>query len=173
MTKKQATILFTKYTPMLHKLSHHCATRCGRPEEEVFGQACYLFMQATRTFDSSRNASFGTHLFTCVGRSLQDWARKYDLPQDPNELPDKADESVADPRKAMIVKEWLENLSQECREVAMIILNGPAEVLDLSASNSARVVRGALWSFLRRKKKWSRPLIWRTFREMKKEVATL
>jgi len=170
-SKKFNTALFEKYSPMLHKLSHQCASRCGRPEEDAFGEASELFMLAVCEYDEERGAAFGTYLYSVAKNGLGDWGKKNDLPPDPELLPEPI-AAMPDPCKVLMVKEWLMNLSDECKEVASIILNGPAEVLDLTTMNTTKAVRGALYKHLR-DIGWSWPKIWSTFQEMKKEVATL
>ena len=176
MTKQQTNELFTKYEKMLHDLSHKCATRCGRPEDEVFGQASFLFMKAVgesnKGPDLGPDASFSSFLWTCVHNGLLDWAKKNDLPPDPDLIPERVD-TTPRPDKAMMVKEWLEGLSEECKEVAAIILNGPGEVLDLSTTPTAKEIKGALRRYLREEKRWSWPRIWETFTTLKKEIAAL
>ena len=56
----------------------------------------------------------------------------------------------------------------------MIILNGPAEVLDLgSGVITPKRVKGALRRYLRNEKGWSWPKIWDTFTALKAEVKLL
>ena len=172
MTHKQINKQFEQYTPLLHKLSHQSASRCGRPEEDVFQQACYLFMQAAGSFDPKQGVKFGTYLYPCIRNGLIEWGRKNDLPRDPEMIPDQIT-GTPSPDKAVMMKEWLEGLSEECHEVAMIILNGPAEVLDLTAGMTPKAIRGALRRYLRNEKNWSWPKIWGAIRTMKSEVASL
>jgi len=172
MTRKQINAQFEQYTPLLHKLSHRYANRCGRPEKDVFQQACYLFMQATESFDPERGAKFGTYLYPCVQHGLIDWSKENALPLDPETIPDQMAEAPS-PDKALMVKEWIEGLSDECREVAMIILNGPAEVLDIPLTAGKKIIMGALRRHLRETKAWSWPHIWNVLRETKRSVATL
>ncbi len=172
MTKQETTKLFEQHDLLLRKLSHQCASRCGRPENEVYGQACYLFMQATESFEPERGKKFTNYLHSIVHNRLIEWAMKYDLPPDPETTPEPITH-IPDPRKALIVKEWIAGLSEECREVAMIILSGPAEVLDLGAGRIVpKAVRGALRHHLRAKG-WSWPQIWGTFTALKEEVKLL
>jgi len=77
------------------------------------------------------------------------------------------------PAETIMFKEWLAGLSNECREVAMIILNGPAEVLDIPLTAGKKIVMGALRRHLRETKSWSWPHIWNVLRETKQSVAAL
>ena len=172
MTKTEIERAYNQYQPLLHKLSHQCAGRCGRPEDEVYGQACYLFMQATESFDPAQGKQFRPYLQSMVHNRLIEWAMKYDLPPDPETSPELTTD-IPDPRKTLMVKEWLAGLSEECREVAMIILNGPAEVLELGTGMIVpKAVRGALRHHLRARG-WSWPKIWGTFAALKAEVKLL
>ena len=169
MTKRQIESEFVKWTPLLHKLSHQCASRCSRPEEDVFGQACYLFMQATVTFDSNRGA-FGTYLYRIVHNGLQDWGKRNDLPPNPEFLPEQT--TALTPDRQLMLQDWLANLSEECREVATIILNGPAEVLEIGTGGCKKITAGMIKSFLR-SKGWTYPRIWTTMSDLKKAVASI
>jgi hypothetical protein len=173
MTKQETTTLFEKHDLLLHKLSHQCASRCGRPEDEVYGQACYLFMHSLETYPVDKPHYKLAQWIACVVRNgLIDWAHKYDLPPDPETLPELTTD-IPDPSKALMVKEWLAGLSGECREVAMIILDGPAEVLGLGTGMIVpKAVRGALRHYLR-SRGWSWPRIWSTFTALKAEVKLL
>ena len=170
MTRKQINDQFEQYTPLLHKLSHQCANRCGRPEEEIYGEACYLFMIAIEAYDPARGA-FGRYLWSVVHNGLYTWAFKYDLPPDTDNLPEESTRQT--PRDNAMFHDWLAGLSDECREVAMIILNGPAEVLDIPLTAGKKMVMGALRRYLREEKHWSWPRIWGAFKEIKQEVAAL
>jgi len=172
MTRKQINSQFEQHTALLHKLSHLYANRCGRPEKDVFQQACYLFMQATEGFIPERGVKFVTYLYPCVQNGLIDWGKKNDLPPDPVTIPDQM-ALTPTPDKALMMKEWIEDLSDECREVAMIILNGPAEVLDIPLTAGKKIIMGALRRHLRETKDWSWPHIWNVLRETKRSVASL
>lgn len=100
-----------------------------------------------------------------------DWGKKNDLPPDPKTYQEPS--SMMTPSRALEIKEWLEGLSDECHEVAMIILNGPTEVLDIPLTAGKKMVMGALRRHLREEKKWSWPKIWGTFQEIKAEVTAL
>lgn len=170
MTRKQINTQFVKYTPLLHKLSHQTASRCRRPEEDVFQQACFLFMQATESFNESKG-KFGTYLFSRVRNGLSDWGKKNDLPKDPADLPETFTSLTA--RDNAMFHDWLSGLKEEVHEVAMIILNGPTEVLDIAGTAGRKAVLGALRRHLRKNKGWSWPKIWTVIRETKAAVATL
>jgi len=129
-------------------------------------------MQATESFDPAQGKQFRPYLQSMVHNRLIEWAMKYDLPPDPETSPELTTD-IPDPRKTLMVKEWLAGLSEECREVAMIILNGPAEVLELGTGMIVpKAVRGALRHHLRARG-WSWPKIWGTFAALKAEVKLL
>jgi RNA polymerase sigma factor (sigma-70 family) len=150
--KKANTEAFKKYERLLHSLAHKCASHCGREEADAFGEACELFMIAVCEYDPERSASFGTYLYSVVRNGLNDWGRKMDLPKDEC-IPEEASPE-ASPYRVLATKDWLANLNAECREVAGIILNGPAEVLDLAAGPTAKAVRGALYRYLKNERGW-------------------
>ena len=170
MTKRQTTRLFTKHEKMLHKLAYQCARRCGREEPEVFQQACLIFMRATSSYNPAR-AGFGTYLWMMVHNCLIEWAKRNDLPPENGEVPEVTHD--LNPRRTLELKEWLEELSEECREVAKIILSGPSEVLDLTGQTLCpKAVRGALVRHLR-SEGWHWSKVWRTMRKMKTAVSEL
>jgi len=169
MTKKETTEQFMKYVKLLHKLSHQTASRCERPEADVYGQACFLFMKAASGYRKDRGA-FGTYMFVVVKNGLASWGVKNDLPPDPEMYVEPQHEQH--PRRALEFKEWLANLSEEVREVAMIILNGPMEILDIPFAATPKQVRGALYRYLRGKG-WEWKKVWGTIREMKSQVALI
>jgi len=174
MTKKLIAAYYDQHNKLLHDLSHKCAFNSGKTEEEVYQQACLLFMEATKSYDPDRNAAFSTYLYRYVKNGLVTWGmhKTNDMPVSDENIPEQMD-TAPDPRKALMMKEWLAGLSKECREIAGILLNGPAEVLDLVGTESPKAVRGALWNYLRYQKKWSRPAIWEAFTEMKRNLNML
>jgi len=169
MTKREIEETFTKYENMLHKLAYGYARSYGRTEEEMFSHACETFMKVCDTFDSSRGVSISTYLHAAVRNSLGTYVQKNDLPKD-TVFVDQPAEGPS-PRQSLIAKEWLADLSDECKMVAMIILNGPAEILDIPKAATPRAVKGALQRHLR-KLGWSWPKIWETISEMKHAVRT-
>lgn len=171
--KAMAEKLFKDHEKMLHALAHRCSRRCGRPEEEVYGQACYEFMRACAGYKKSKG-EFGTYMFKTVKNNLITWAVKNDLPKDPELCPELV-APVPSPRRMLELKEWLGGLSEECREVARIILDGPAEVMEVAedALLTRKAVMGALRRYLRKEHGWSWPTIWRVFREMRSAVEGL
>lgn len=169
MTKTEIEKAYELYEPLLHKLSHQCASRCGRPEDEVYGQACYLFMQAVTAHDPNKG-KLGTFLYSCVRNGLCDWGRKMDLPPDPENIPEQT--TTQTPDKALMFKDWLASLSEECREVVAIILNGPAEVLEIGAGGCRKITTGMIKTYLRNQG-WSYTRIWKTVRKLKQQVAAL
>lgn len=169
MTKTEIEQAYNQYQPLLHKLSHQCASRCGRPEEEVYGQACYLFMQTVTAHDLNKG-KLGTYLYARVRNGLVDWGHKMDLPPDPETIPEQA--TTQTPDKALMFKDWLASLSEECREVVAIILNGPAEVLEIGTGGCRKITAEMIKTYLRNKG-YSYSKVWKTIRELKQQVAAL
>lgn len=169
MTKREIEQAYVQHDALLHKLSHQCARRCGRPERDVYGQACYLFMMATSEYDPVLG-EFGTYLFSFIRNGLVDWGRENDLPVDPICVPEHA--TTLDPARSLEFKDWLADLSEECREVALIILNGPAEILEFNGGNLHKITARAISKFLR-SRGWGWVRIWRTLRDLKAAVAAM
>lgn len=136
-----------------------------------------LFMKACVTYDESRGG-FHTHLHRVLTSNLCRYVGKVDIvPSLPetdegggtglDHLPDTTGNSC--PRRALMFKETLANLSEEAREVAMIILNGPAEILGLVGNEPPKAIRGAIKNHLR-DQGWDWPSIWQAFKELKEVV---
>lgn len=173
MTKTEIEQAYNQYQPLLHKLSHQCAGRCGRPEDEVYGQACYEFVRAASSFDASRGAIFATYACACVRNNLALWGMRHPLAPDPKLAPVAEAPTFARPDVCLMRKEWLASLSAECLEVTMIILDGPAEVLHLAQDAGRKAALGALRHYLQEERGWGLRKIWKTIRELKQQVATL
>ncbi len=171
MTRKQIERLYHENEKMLHSLAHKAASRCGRPEEDLFGEACWLFMRACEGFDPGRGVAFGTYLWRAVHNGLIAFAVKQDLAPDPEHVPEAA--TTITPDRQLILQEWLNNLSKEAHDVATIILEGPAEVMMLSLQSLHRLSLHQIKEHLHRERGWSWPTIWSAMRELKREVARL
>lgn len=191
MTKKEIEIAYRQHDALLHKLSHRCARRCGRPERDVYGQACYLFMKATISFDPARG-SFRTYLYKFLRNELAlwgirnplavGWIAEGDAPEGGPGTSKERYSYYADtypelrttltPAHIVGVRDWVDNLSDECREVALIIINGPAEILELGKDGCCKITAERIKHYLR-KKGWDWPKVWRTIHDLKAQVASL
>ena len=190
MTKQQIKKAYAQYDKILHQLSHKTAGRCGRPEEDCYGQACFLFMKAATTYKPGR-CEFGTWLYACVRNGLATWGAKNPLavgwenPRCPAGACHISQDSYEEgwdcyperktdlsPDKTLMFKDWLADLSEECREVAMIILNGPAEVLEIGAGGCRKITAEMIKAYLR-KKNWTYPRIWQTMRDLKEAIRVI
>jgi DNA-directed RNA polymerase specialized sigma subunit len=172
MTKRQIEQAYSQYQPLLHKLSHQCASRCGRPEAEVYGQACWLFTRACNGFDPAKG-KLETFVYANVRNGLIKWGTKNCLPVDPSDIPEQ--HTSITPRWQAETKEWLKALSAEAREIAAIILNGPAEVLELTSTNGKTMI-GDLRKYLLKNKKWGdgrRRLVDQAIAELRAAVKSL
>lgn len=177
MTKQQIEQAYAQYDKLLHKLSQQCSRRCGRPEEDCYGQACWLFMRAVSTYKPGK-CKLGTYIYAVVRNGLIEWGRKMDIPR---ELPSDwrpgfifCNDPVSEltPDKSLVFKEWLANLSEECREVATIILNGPTEILEFGNGNLRKLTSSSIMKYLL-SRGWSWPKARRTLRSLKAAVASL
>ncbi len=168
MTKTETTAAFEKLNPMLHQLAWQCAGRSGRTHDEAYGEACWLFMRAASTFKPGKETQFITYCHTVVRRGLASWGRKMDLPPDPEHLPEQRTNLT--PAWNAHLNDWLDNLSDECREVARLILDGPAEALGLM-TGGVKIRFKDITKHLRRKG-WTWPKIWAAWGELKQAVNT-
>jgi hypothetical protein len=168
MTEEQIEAKFVKYERLLHKLAWEAASRCGRPERELYAEACFQFMRVTETWDEERG-QFGTFLYRCVWNGLAQWGMR-------NKLVDLGDEQYTPeattsitPESTLKLKDWLESLSEEARQVVRIILDGPAEVLDLGVDGCKCITRKMLREYLR-EQGWQWKVIHRVMVELKEGI---
>jgi hypothetical protein len=128
-------------------------------------------MQATTEYKPG-GVKFSTFLYTYVRNGLGNWTwgMRNDTPPDPEHFPEQV--TMLTPDRQLMFKDWLANLSEECREVALIILNGPAEVLELGAGGCRKITAGMIKAYLRGRG-WTYPRIWETMRELKTAVHSL
>lgn len=174
LTKTQIKSKYLDHEKHLHALAWKCSARNGhRTEEECFQQACYLFMQACQSYDPDAGA-FPSYIQMIVWQGLVRWSLKNDTPPDPETIPESVFTApkYLRPDRALMFKDWIDNLTDECKEVAMIILNGPTEVLDLIPGTGTVGLLGKLKEHLKNKG-WSYPKIWETIRMMRMEVESL
>lgn len=76
------------------------------------------------------------------------------------------------PRRLLIWKETVENLSSEAREVVSILLSTPTEILGIVGTESPKAIRGAIYKYLwAHGWRWHR--IWGAFREIKEVLKNL
>ena len=172
MTKRQTTKAYAEHDRLLHLLSHRCAARCGRPEEDCYGQACYLFMRAASTYTPERG-KLSTWVYLHVRNGLVDWGKRNDLPVP---MPEGVEPAThVSPARALEIKDWLANLSTECREVATLIINGPAEILEYGpgrAGNQRRIGSKAILRYMVGRG-WGWVKARHTLRQLKAAVAEL
>lgn len=93
-----------------------------------------------------------------------------DLPTDPENIRESF--TMLTPDRSLMVKDWLENLSEECREVATIILNGPAEILEFGNGNLKKIASSSIMKYLL-SRGWSWPKARKTLWSLKAAVASL
>lgn len=175
MTRKQIEEKFVAHEKHLHALAWRCHFRNGhRTEAECFQQACGFFVEACEKYDKNKGA-FPSYIEMSVWHKLVMWSMKNDTPPDPETIPESVFTApkYLRPDRALMFKEWIDNLTDECREVAMIILNGPSEVLDLVPGNNTVGLLTKLKIYLREEKGWSFPKIWETLKMMRMEVDSL
>lgn len=126
-------------------------------------------MKATESYDQTRG-SFGTYMYKVVSNQLILWAKKMDLPPDPDMFTEQG--TALTPDKALIFKDWLANLNDECQVVIMIILNGPAEILEIGTDGNEKRLLAYIKNYLR-ESGWAWNTIWNTMRTLKREVRAL
>lgn len=73
------------------------------------------------------------------------------------------------PRRLLIWKETIENLSDEARQIVNILLTSPTEILKIMGTEPAKAVRGAIYKHLWAKG-WKWRKIWDSFREIREAL---
>ena len=69
-------IKFEDYVMMIRKMAHKFSNKHGVPYDELESQGFLIYCECVKTFDLSKGATFGTHLFTNLKR-LNDYAITY------------------------------------------------------------------------------------------------
>jgi len=129
-----------------------------------------IFMKATGTWDKNKSA-FSTFLFTCLSNGLQSFVSKNDQP--PRYEVDFEQAYGAhelSPDRSMEFKEMLASLSEEARHVALLLLEGPVEILGITGMECAKKIRGAITRYLQSKFKCSHCASWKILNELKTHV---
>ena len=73
---KMEKIQFENYVMMIRKMAHKYSNVLNVPYEEMEAQGYLIYCECLKTFDISKNVSFGTHLFVQLKR-LNDFGHTY------------------------------------------------------------------------------------------------
>ncbi len=165
-----AELLYEQHSNLIRTIAWSWSKRFNRNVDDLIGEGDEAFMRAVRTWNPERGL-FKTHLSRCLRGQIIDYLKKVDLSPDPDLLPeiewlDDGEEN----RERM--SEWMGTISEEGREIIRILLESPMEVLGIIGSESGRKMRGILKRHLR-SEGWTYPSIWRSFKELKREIAFL
>ena len=127
---------------LIYSRARFFAQRTGHDLDELLSEADVVFMNVCRTY-KQRNAKFSTYLYKCLTTRLQTFVNKTDLPKEQPE-DNLTLSSAHNPRQKLMFKEKIMSLSREARDVAMMLLEGPAEVLGIIGTEPPKMVRGAI-----------------------------
>lgn len=150
-----------------------------------------LFMRAFEKWDKER--PFSTFLFRVLTNGLIDFVRKTDVPlsverlrielgvpstpdddqdRDVSERTYLPDDKTIHPADSLHRKELLDGLSSDAKYIVRLLLEGPAEFIDILGSEPPKIIRGAIKNHLR-DCGWKWADIWASFREIKLMVSQL
>jgi len=148
-------------------------TTSGHVFDDLLSEANANFVRAFDTWDHER--PFKTWLYVCVNSGLLKFIKRNQAPRHEPEFPlINADTAVTrvNPFREICVREEIQNLSEEAREIVQIIIDGPADTLNIVGGEPPRKIRGLLLAYLRACG-WTWPRIWRAFGEIKVAVAAM
>lgn len=81
---------------------------------------------------------------------------------------DTFESDLPSPENMLIKKEAFLGLSAEAKEVILLILNAPQEILDcFFTAKYHKISKDKIWKFLIENKKWNKKVVNRCFKELK------
>jgi len=81
---------------------------------------------------------------------------------------DTFESDIPSPENILIKKEAFLNLSCEAKEVILLILNAPQEILDcFFTAKYHKISKDKIWKFLVENKKWNKKVVDRCFKELR------
>lgn len=167
-TKKRNEKLYLANIKMIQKKAWSYQRTSGIDIDELMSEGDMIFMRAIEKWDGKR--PFGTFLWTCLDNGFRKFMVKVDVPGDQEIL-----ESLSDPEPVpgsrMMFREIVEGLSKEARDVVTMILNGPAEALDIIGSEPPKMIRGAIQRHLVNDLGMTHRKSWEVINELKEVVA--
>jgi hypothetical protein len=122
-----------------------------------------VFMDTLDVWEPKKG-SFSTLLTIKLRTGFIDYTRKFDVPVEQT-APDQLDERS--PFDICSFKDMLSSMSEEAKEIVNIILDAPAETLDIIGTEPPKMIRGAIQRYLHYELGWHWRKIWRAFRELK------
>ena len=153
---------FLEVERLLQSHAYRVARICGEEQEELFGEASYLFMIAYREFDPKREVPFSRWLSYKVRNGLLRVAemvlrRKGLLRRKDSEL-----DEMEDHRSGFDFDQFLESLSEDAVETVVVTLE------EDEASYFHR--RQAVIRRLKRELEWTRERVDAAFEEVRKQL---
>lgn len=116
--------------------------------DELIGEADVLFMKAVTRYTG--RCKFNTFLCVLLRNGFAHFMSKYEPPYfDTREAGGPA--PGGDPSDSCGFRDLVRSLSDEAREVMQILIDGPAEALQIIGTEPPKMIRGAITRFLRRR----------------------
>lgn len=140
--------------------------------EELHAQGRLIFVQARKDFiagKSSFSSWLWLYLTTRLANFVGTFHRNVSLDDDLIHL---EPHSNLNPRRLLIWKETIGNLSTEAKEVVRLLMGSPAEALNIIGTEPPRIIRGAIRRHLQ-DEGWPCTAIWDAFREIKQVLRNL
>ena len=122
-----AEALYHDHSNLLASRAWNWARKTGQEFSDCLSVCHEAFMEAVAAFVPGRGSKFSSFLATCCNQKLNDFVTKYDRPGefDQDSLPGR---NVL--FSSLAVREMLETIEGEVKELALIILEAPEEVLN-------------------------------------------
>ena len=143
---------FCNFEKAIHKYVDYLACRYGSDYDELFSEAQWLFLKAVKTYDSTRGACFKTHLYNVIKNGLISYQRRrhYISSHEHSFFID----SIPKHDRIPWLSDFLDGLSDAAYEVALLVLEPPADVLfglceNKRHSGKADTWRASVYSLLR------------------------
>ena len=163
--------------PYLSHIALRLHYKTGFDYKELVSKANELFVESWYTYDPDEfpNTKLTTYVTSQVTPRLRNYVFRRDpMCQDDEWHGDRLHSRHPEwhPRKRLELKETIDGMSEEAKFVVSVILDCPAEILELDGTEKPKTIRGALVRYLR-ESGWAWSLIWDTFKEVKTTVARM
>lgn len=162
---------FSSHRNLIRKRAFHYHKTSSIPFEECEAEGNLIFCKAVSLYDEER-AKFSTFLYMRLNQGFIQFIQKWNL-----QLPKYYERLEQVENTLQYASEeggWIEDfwikvsaLSEESEMVVICILESSEDLFNAIQTKPPKMVRGVLIKYLREKKGWSWPKIWRVFREIK------
>lgn len=155
-------LLYEENQSLIYSRILHFHRAYGYDISELSSIANTIFMDAVKRWDSTKT-KFSTFLHSKLTTELCDYMRKY--PKAVIDDPPEMARPCPDIQRIEFL-DRLNDLSEEARDVAMLLIDAPSEILGMSGELPPRCAAGAIRSFLS-SHGWNKSRITAVFNEIR------